>query len=125
MTARIKSAIPFPWIGAERIAYAPRNRPGVNVAVIDVPAVGALGVAAAGEGGHAALKRDRSGQAIVLRPKETPSEGWIGSNGASFPNGGSYYSALGPAPHLNATTGIRAPKSRSRDVAGAHDPADE
>jgi hypothetical protein len=61
MTARIEPAIPFPWIGTERIADAPCDRAGVDVAVIDVPAVGTFGVSAAGEGGHGALKRELGG----------------------------------------------------------------
>jgi hypothetical protein len=40
------------------VADAPRDRAGVNVAVVDVPAVWAFRVSAAGEGGHAASKRD-------------------------------------------------------------------
>jgi hypothetical protein len=36
-----------------RNADADRYRADVHVAVIDVPAIGTLGVAAAGEGGHA------------------------------------------------------------------------
>jgi hypothetical protein len=41
-----------------RLAGALRDRAGVHVAVVDVPAVLALGIAAAGEGGHALLKRE-------------------------------------------------------------------
>jgi len=40
---------------------APRDRPDANIAEIDVPAIWPLGVSAAGQGGHAALKRDRGG----------------------------------------------------------------
>jgi hypothetical protein len=57
VTARIKAACPFPRIGIVRIAGATRDGADVNcikgaVAIVDVPAVGAFGVAAAGEGGH-------------------------------------------------------------------------
>ena len=40
-----------------RTADADRDRGDVHVAVIDVPAVGAFGIASAGELGYAALKR--------------------------------------------------------------------
>ncbi len=61
MTARIKSATPFPWVGVKRVADAPRDRPDANIAVVDVLAIWPFGVAPAGEGGHAQLKRDRGG----------------------------------------------------------------
>ena len=54
---RIRNSIPM--VGVKRVADAPRDRPGLNVAVIDVPAIWSFGVPAAGEGGHAALKRSR------------------------------------------------------------------
>jgi hypothetical protein len=52
-------ATPFPWTGIVRIADALGNRAGMNVAVIDVPAfLSVLYGSAAGEFGHAALKRE-------------------------------------------------------------------
>jgi hypothetical protein len=46
----VESAIPFPLVGVKRVADAPRDRAGVNIAVIDVPAVGPLRIPASGEG---------------------------------------------------------------------------
>jgi hypothetical protein len=58
MRARIEPAVPFPLIGIVRIADALGNRPNVNIAEINVPAVMAVVCgSAAGEFGHAALKR--------------------------------------------------------------------
>ena len=46
-----------------RITDAPRDRSDANVTVIDVPAfLAGIGRAAAGESGHAALKRDFAGE---------------------------------------------------------------
>jgi hypothetical protein len=66
MAARIKAGIPFPRIGITRIAGAPANRADLHVAVIDVPAIGAFGIAAEGEGGHGPLNRRRGALAIAL-----------------------------------------------------------
>jgi hypothetical protein len=53
-----------------RNADADRDRADLNVAIVDVPAfLAGMGRSAAGEGGHALLKRDLSGQAINLRAK--------------------------------------------------------
>jgi hypothetical protein len=57
LRSRIESATPFPRIGVKRVADAPCNRSGVNIAVMDVPAIGPFGIPASGEGGHALLKR--------------------------------------------------------------------
>jgi hypothetical protein len=43
MAAWIESASPFPWVGVKRVAVAPSDRPDVNIAVIDVPAIGPFG----------------------------------------------------------------------------------
>ena len=43
-------------------AAADRDRAGVNIAVINVPAVRVFGVAAAGEGRHTLLKRGPKGE---------------------------------------------------------------
>src|SRR5712664_907758 len=60
MRTRIEAATPFPWVGVVRIADAPRDRPDADIAVVDVPAfLAGIGRPAAGEGGHAALKRGR------------------------------------------------------------------
>jgi hypothetical protein len=40
---------------------APRDRPDANIAMIDMPAIGAFTISAAREGGHAAVKRNRGG----------------------------------------------------------------
>jgi hypothetical protein len=48
-----RNATPFPWISIVRIADALGNRPDMNIAVINVPAVMAVVCgSAAGEGGH-------------------------------------------------------------------------
>jgi hypothetical protein len=70
MTARIESATPFPWVGVKQVADAPCNRPGVNIAVIDVPAIWPFRIPATGEGGecHALSKRDqRTGGSTRMR----------------------------------------------------------
>ena len=56
--ARIEPAHPFPWIFVMGNAAAHRDSADLHVAVIDVPAVAAFWIAAAGEGGHALLKRE-------------------------------------------------------------------
>jgi hypothetical protein len=51
---------PSPWVLMVRNAGADLDRAGVDVAPIDVPAfLRRIGIAAAGEGGHAALKRSQ------------------------------------------------------------------
>ena len=61
IAARAEPAQPLPGLGRARIADALGNRADVNVAVIDVPAVGAFGVRTAGEVGYPLLKRGLSG----------------------------------------------------------------
>src|SRR5260370_5658561 len=56
MTAGIEPANPTPRVFIVRNAGADGDRAGVDVAIIDVPAVLAFWVAAAGEGGHAAIE---------------------------------------------------------------------
>jgi hypothetical protein len=50
--AGIEAATPFPRIFIMRAADANRDRSYVDIAVIDVPAVQAFGISAAGDGGH-------------------------------------------------------------------------
>jgi hypothetical protein len=58
MAARIKPAAPAPRIGVDRIARAERDRADPHVAEIDQPRfLTGIRAAAAGEGGHALLKR--------------------------------------------------------------------
>src|SRR6266704_3512315 len=57
MTAGVEAATPFPWVSVKRVADASRDRADAHVTVIDVPAIWPFGIPAAGEGGHAALKR--------------------------------------------------------------------
>jgi hypothetical protein len=57
MRARVEATRPAPRILVMRNAGAERDRAHVHVAIIDVPAVLAFGIAAAGEGGHTLLKR--------------------------------------------------------------------
>ena len=52
----LEAAAPLPLVRVMRTARTPRDGAGLDVAEIDVPAVGALGVAAAGEDGHGVLK---------------------------------------------------------------------
>ena len=63
MGARIEAARPAPWIFVRRDTNADRDRSGVDVTVVDVPAVWALWIATAGEFGHAPLKRGPRGLA--------------------------------------------------------------
>jgi hypothetical protein len=57
MRARIETAAPFPRIGVVRISDALGNRPDVNIAVIDVPAVMTVVCgSAAGKLGHAGIE---------------------------------------------------------------------
>jgi hypothetical protein len=60
---RIETAVPSPLLGVHRQAWLDRDRAYLNVTVVDVPSVGAFGVRAAGEGGHALLKRGLIGWA--------------------------------------------------------------
>jgi hypothetical protein len=48
--SRTEATRPFPLVGVMRVADAHGNGAGVNVAVIDVPAILAVGRAAAGKG---------------------------------------------------------------------------
>ncbi|SRR6266851_2688188 len=58
MRTRIETAAPFPWISIVRIADALGNRSDRNIAVVNVPAfIAVVYGSAAGEGGHATLKR--------------------------------------------------------------------
>jgi hypothetical protein len=52
MTARIEAAVPLPGIGMDGISDTYGNGADVHVAVINVPAIGTLGITAAGECGH-------------------------------------------------------------------------
>ena len=56
-------------VGVVRIAAADRDRPDADIAIIDMPAIlASIGRWAAGESGHAALKRGLSGSALVSAP---------------------------------------------------------
>ena len=56
---RIRSSIAR--VGVVRIAAADRDRPDADIAIIDMPAIlASIGRWAAGESGHAALKRGRN-----------------------------------------------------------------
>jgi hypothetical protein len=48
----VEAATPFPLVDVNRAAGAARNRSDMHIAVIDVPAILAFGITAAGEGGH-------------------------------------------------------------------------
>ena len=64
MAARIEPTSPAPRVLARRNADTLGDRAGADIAIIDVPAfVGGFEIAAAGERGHALLKRDRGRQA--------------------------------------------------------------
>jgi hypothetical protein len=60
--------LPLPGFLVAWLANTARDRANVNVAEIDVPAILAFGISAAGEGGHALLKRgrDASGKPLGL-----------------------------------------------------------
>jgi hypothetical protein len=61
MGSRIKPAAPTPRIGIGWIARAERDRADAHVTVVDLPGlVRGVTIAAAGEDGHALLKRGRS-----------------------------------------------------------------
>jgi hypothetical protein len=56
MRSRIEAARPFPRVSVMRVAGAHGDGAGVNIAEIDVPAIGAVGRSAAGKAGHAAIQ---------------------------------------------------------------------
>jgi hypothetical protein len=65
--SRVEAALPSPGILIVRDAAAERDGADVHIAVIDVPAfLSGFVVAAAGESGHALLKRGRCLQATTL-----------------------------------------------------------
>jgi hypothetical protein len=49
---RVEANAPAPLVGMDGHPWADRDVPDVDIAEIDVPAVRAFGLAAAGEGGH-------------------------------------------------------------------------
>jgi hypothetical protein len=67
--SRIETASPLPRIFIMGIAGADRDRAGVDIAVIDVPAfLGGVSRSATGEIGHGPLKRGLSGRALISGP---------------------------------------------------------
>jgi hypothetical protein len=65
----VKAAPPAPLIDVNRAPDAPRDRADVNIAEIDVPAVLAFGVSAAGKFGHGLSKRTAGPRATAhMRP---------------------------------------------------------
>ena len=81
---RIEAAQPLLSFLVVGLANTARDRANVNVAEIDVPAVLAFGIPAAGEGGHGLLKRSRDGGGkprglVVPRTRKTrrPPEGGL------------------------------------------------
>jgi hypothetical protein len=64
---RIKAAVLSPLVDINRYAGADRDRSHMHVAIVDVPAIEALGISAAGERGHALLKRGRAATTIRYR----------------------------------------------------------
>jgi hypothetical protein len=65
-TARIEAAAPFPGVLIMRVAGADCDRADVHVTVVDVPAfLEDFRIAAAGERGHAPLKRGPNAPAIA------------------------------------------------------------
>ena len=65
MTAGVEAASPFPWVCVKRVADASCDRADAHVPVIDVPAFFAgIGRSAAGESGHAPLKRRQADKQI-------------------------------------------------------------
>jgi hypothetical protein len=58
------AAVPTPLVDINGHAGADRNRSDMHVTVVDVPAIGAFGVPATGESGHALLKRGRAARTI-------------------------------------------------------------
>jgi hypothetical protein len=68
IAARIEAAAPFPRLSVVRVARALRDRANVHIAIIDEPAFLAdVRIEAAGEGGHAPLKRGLSEEATAIR----------------------------------------------------------
>jgi hypothetical protein len=61
----VEAEDPAPLIDVDWSARAERDRADMDIAVIDVPAIAAFGVSAAGELGHAPLKRDPSSNAPI------------------------------------------------------------
>jgi hypothetical protein len=64
---RIETAVPTPLVDIDWDAGAERDRSHMHVTIVDVPAVVAFGISAAGESGHAPLKRDRAATTIRYR----------------------------------------------------------
>jgi hypothetical protein len=52
----IEAANPFPLVSVMRVADALGDGTGLNVAIVNVPAILAVGGSAAGEGGHATIE---------------------------------------------------------------------
>src|SRR5450432_2155918 len=67
MRSRVEPAVPSPLRSAEWHAGLHGDRADVDVAEEDVPAVLALGIAAAGKFGHGPLKRGRASHGKPLR----------------------------------------------------------
>jgi hypothetical protein len=67
MRARIEAAAPFPRIGVVRIADAFGNRPDMNIAVVNVPALSVMFGSAAGEFGHGQNDETQNRHPIVVR----------------------------------------------------------
>jgi hypothetical protein len=66
--ARIEAARPTPLVDINRHAGADYcDRSHMHVAIIDVPAIGSFGISAAGEPGHAPLKRSRTARTMGYR----------------------------------------------------------
>jgi len=65
--------LPLPGFLVAWLANTARDRANVNVAEIDVPAILAFGISAAGEGAHGLLKRslDASGKPLGLVVRRT------------------------------------------------------
>ena len=64
---RIEAAQPLPWLLIVRLAHAACDGADVDISEIDVPAVEAFRVSAAGELGHCPLKRGRPGHGKPLQ----------------------------------------------------------
>jgi hypothetical protein len=70
---RVEAALPAPLVDVDPDAGTGRDRPDVHATAIDVPAVGAIGRAAAGEGGHAHLiARRTDGEAAMAWGRSRP-----------------------------------------------------
>jgi hypothetical protein len=62
MRTRIEAATPFPGVSVKRVADASCDGADAHVTIIDVPAfLAGVSRSAAGEFGHAPLKRDSAG----------------------------------------------------------------